>query len=168
LLDAGHPSSVLDPTDYDAGELRSVAELDGVDAETGVDLPRAAASGHRPPAPDEPTHEQCERLVAVGGVDPAALGDRPYLSTFPDVPEGRRIGRDWLAYLVTTAGEREARGALARYHALGWLGADAAATLDARVDDAAAHLTPGDGTLDRADHLLSFAHVVQLLGVATR
>jgi hypothetical protein len=167
LLDAGHPSSVLDPTDYDAGELRSVAELDGVDAETGVDLPRAAASGHRPPAPDEPTHEQCERLVAVGGVDPAALGERPYLPTFPDAPAARRVGRDWIAHLVRTAGEDATRNAVDRYRARGWIGADAAATLDARVDDAVRVLDAGDGDLDRADHLLSFAHVIRLLGIET-
>lgn len=159
---------MLDPTDYDARELRSVAELEDVDAETGVSLPRAEESGHRPPAPDEPTHVQCERLVAVGGVDPEALGDRPYLRTFPDIPEGRRIGRDWIAYLVTTAGERETRAAIARYRALGWIGEEVAATLDDRVDDAVAALQPGDGSLDRADHLLSFAHVVRLLGVASR
>lgn len=161
-------SPVLDPADYDVGELRSVAELEDIDAETGISLPRAAESGYRSAAPDEPTHEQCERLVAVGGVDPAALGERPYLTAFPDVPEGRRIGRDWIAYLVTTAGERETRSAIGRYRALGWIGEEAAATLDDRVEDAVAALPPGDGSLDRADHLLSFAHVVRLLGVATR
>lgn len=159
---------MLDPTDYDARELRSVAEVEGVDAETGVTLPRASESGHRPAAPDEPTHEQCERLVAVGGVDPAALGERPYLRSFPEVSAGRQIGRDWLAYLVTTAGERASRAAVARYRARGWIGEDAAETLDDRIDDAVAALAEGDGSLDRADHLLSFAHVVRLLGVERR
>jgi len=168
LRDARHPVAVLDPTDYDAGELRSAADLEGFDPETGVSLPRASATGHRPPAPDEPSHEQCERLVAVGGVDPAALGERPYLPSFPDDPAARRIGRDWLAYLVTTAGERETRAALDRYRALGWVGDEAAATLTARVDDAVAALASGDGSLDRADHLLGFAHVVRLLGVSRR
>lgn len=162
------PSLVLTPADYDVQELRSVAELEGLDAETGVSLPRADETEYRRAAPDEPTHEQCERLVAVGGVDPAALGERPYLTTFPDVPEGRRIGRDWIAYLVTTAGERETRAAIGRYRALGWIGEDVAETLDGRIDDAVDALEPGEGSLDRADHLLSFAHVIRLLGVATR
>lgn len=157
---------MIDPSDYDPRELRSLADVD--DPEIGVSLPRAEGSPFRPAAPDEPTHEQCEMLVAIGGVDPEALGERPYLPTFPDVPEGRRIGRDWIVYLVRTAGEQATRDAIARYRALGWLGEDAAATLDARVDDAVAVLEPGDGTLDRADHLLSFAHVVRLLGIATR
>ncbi len=159
---------MLDPTDYDAGELRSAADLDVVDPETGVSLPRASATDHRPPAPDEPTHEQCERLVAVGGIDPAALGERPYLRSFPDDPEARRVGRDWLASLVTTAGGRETRAAVDRYRALGWIGDEAAATLTARADDAVAALAPGDGSLDRVDHLLSFAYVVRLLGVSRR
>jgi len=158
--------AVIDPADYDARELRSLAGLS--DAETSVSLPRVDGSKYRPPAPDEPSHEQCEMLVAIGGVDPEALGERPYLPTFPDVPEGRRVGRDWIVYLVRTAGEAETRDAISRYRALGWLGEDAASTLDARVDDAVAVLDPGDGTLDRADHLLSFAHIVRLLGIATR
>nr|WP_305882697.1 FlaD/FlaE family flagellar protein [Haloplanus ruber] len=104
-------------------------------------------------------------MVAIGGVDPAALGERPYLSAFPNAAAARRVGRDWIAYLVRTAGETATRDAIDRYRALGWLGEDAAATLDARVADAVAALDPGDGELDRADHLLSFAHVVRLLGV---
>ena len=156
---------MLDPTEYDVRELRDLADLADVDAETGVSLPRATESGFRPPAPDEPSHEQCEALVAVGGVDPEALGERPYLAAFPDAPAARRIGRDWIAYLVTTAGGRRTRSAIDRYRALGWLGADAATTLEDRVGDAVAALSPGDGSLDRADHLLSFAHVVRLLGV---
>lgn len=159
---------MIDPADYDARELRSLADLDDADVGAGVSLPRVEGSDYRPAAPDEPSREQCEMLVAIGGVDPEALGERPYLRTFPDVPEGRRVGRDWIVYLVRTAGERETRDAIARYRALGWLGEAAAATLDARVDDAVAVLEPGDGTLDRADDLLSFAHVVRLLGIATR
>lgn len=156
---------VFDPSDYDTRELRSLADLEGSDAETSVSLPRVDGSEYRPATPDEPSHEQCEMLVAVGGVDPEALGERPYLPVFPDVPAGRRIGRDWIVYLVRTAGEAETRDALARYRARGWLGEDAAATLDARVGDAVRALAPGDGSLDRADHLLSFAHVIRLLGV---
>lgn len=159
---------MLDPSDYDVRELRSVADLEGVDAETGVSLPRAEGSKYRPPAPDEPTHEQCEALVAIGGVDPDHLGERPYLRTFPDDPAARRIGRDWIAYLVMTAGADATRNAIGRYRALGWLGETAATTLDDRVDDAVAALDEGDGSLDRADHLLSFAHVIRLLGVANR
>ncbi|WP_435068102.1 FlaD/FlaE family flagellar protein [Haloplanus sp. C73] len=157
---------MLDPSDYDTDELRSLAGSDAT--ESTVTLPRADGSTYRPPTPDEPSHEQCERLVAIGGVDPAALGERPYLPTFPDVPEGRRVGRDWIVHLVRTAGERETRDALDRYRALGWLGEDAAATLAARVDDAVAALEPGDGELDRADDLLGFAHVVRLRAIATR
>jgi len=160
-------SPVFDPSDYDAQELRSLADPADADAEAGVSLPPVEESAYRPAAPDEPSHEQCELLVAVGGVDPAALGERPYLPAFPDVPAGRRVGRDWIAYLVRTAGERETRDAIARYRALGWLGEDAASTLDARVGDAVAVLDPGDGSLDRADHLLSFAHVIRLLGIET-
>jgi archaellum component FlaD/FlaE len=160
--------AVLDPSDYDVRELRSVADLEGVDAETGVSLPRAEGSAYRPPAPDEPTHEQCEALVAIGGVDPSHLGERPYLPAFPDSDAARRLGRDWIAYLVMTAGEAATRNAVARYRALGWLGEDAATTLDDRTDDAVAALDPGDGSLDRADHLLSFAYIVRLLGVANR
>jgi archaellum component FlaD/FlaE len=161
----GDVSLVFDPSDYDAKELRSLAGLADADGETGVTLPRVEGSAYRPAAPDEPSHEQCEMLVAVGGVDPAALGERPYLRTFPDVPAGRRVGRDWIAYLVRTAGEEGTRDAIARYRARGWLGEDAAATLDARVDDAVRVLDPGDGSLDRADHLLSFAYVIRLLGI---
>lgn len=167
ICDRTQTGSVIDPSDYDVRELRSVADLEGVDAETGVSLPRAEGSEFRPAAPDEPAHEQCEALVAIGGVDPADLGERPYLRTFPDTPAARRIGRDWIAYLVMTAGESETRSAIGRYRALGWLGEDAATTFDDRVDDAVAALEPGDGSLDRADHLLSFAHVVRLLGVAS-
>lgn len=156
---------MFDPSDYDPRELRSLADVDDPDAEMGVSLPRVEGSAYRPAAPDEPSHEQCERLVAVGGVDPTALGDRPYLPVFPDVPEGRRVGRDWIAYLVREAGEEATRDAIARYRARGWIGEDAAATLDARVGDAAAVLDPGDGSLDAADHLLSFAHVIRLLGI---
>ncbi|WP_251341987.1 FlaD/FlaE family flagellar protein [Haloplanus halophilus] len=156
---------MLDPSDYDPSELRDVADLGDADAEAGVSLPRPEGADYRPATPDEPSHEQCERLVAVGGVAPEAVGERPYLPTFPDVPEGRRIGRDWIAHLVRTAGEAETRAAIARYRARGWIGEDAAATLDDRVGDAVAALDPGDGSLDRADHLLSFAHVVRLLGV---
>jgi hypothetical protein len=160
--------AVFDPSEYDVRELRSVADLEGIDAETGVSLPRATGSEYRPPAPDEPTHEQCEALVAVGGVDPDHLGERPYLPTFPDSDAARRVGRDWIAYLVMTAGDRPTRNAIARYRALGWLGEHAETTLDNRVDDAVAALEPGDGSLDRADHLLSFAHIVRLLGVDNR
>ena len=158
---------MFDPSDYDPDELRSLAGVDDPDAETAASLPPVEGSGYRPAAPDEPSREQCERLVAIGGVDPAALGERPYLPVFPDVPAGRRVGRDWIAYLVRTAGEAATRDAIARYRALGWLGEDAAATLDARVGDAVAVLEPGDGELDRADHLLSFAHVIRLLGLET-
>jgi len=165
-LERTHPCShVIDPADYDAGELRSLAGLDDGDVETGVSLPRVEGSDYRPATPDEPSHEQCEMLVAIGGVDPEALGERPYLPTFPDVPDGRRVGRDWIVYLVRTAGEAETRDAIARYRALGWLGEEAAATLDARIDDAVAVLNPGDDSLDRADDLLSFAHVIRLLGI---
>jgi len=157
---------VFDPADYDARELRSLAGVDA-DAEAGVSLPPVEGSGYRPAAVDEPSHEQCERLVAIGGVDPAALGERPYLPTFPDVPAGRRVGRDWIAHLVRTAGEDATRNALARYRARGWIGEEAAATLDARVADAVAMLDCGEGDLDRADHLLSFAHVIRLLGIET-
>jgi len=156
---------VLDPSDYDPSELRSLA---GTESDAGVSLPRADGSTYRPPTDAEPSHGQCERLVALGGVDPEALGERPYLPTFPDVPAGRRVGRDWIVYLVRTAGEAPTRDAIARYRALGWLGEDAAATLDARVGDAVAALDPGDGDLDRADDLLGFAHVIRLLGIATR
>ncbi|WP_251328976.1 FlaD/FlaE family flagellar protein [Haloplanus pelagicus] len=162
---------VFDPGDYDARELRSLADTEDpntdIDPESGVTLPPVEGSGYRAPAPDEPSREQCERLVAIGGVDPSALGERPYLGTFPDAPEARRVGRDWIAYLVRTAGETGTRNAISRYRALGWLGEDAATTLDARIDDAVAALVPGGGSLDRADHLLSFAHVIRLLGVAT-
>jgi archaellum component FlaD/FlaE len=156
---------VFDPSDYDPRELRSLADLDDPDATLGVSLPPVEGSGYRPAAPDEPTHEQCERLVAIGGVDPVALGERPYLPVFPDVPEGRRVGRDWIAYLVRTASPEATRDAIARYRARGWIGEDAAATLDERVGDAARVLNPGDGDLDCADHLLSFAHVIRLLGI---
>jgi archaellum component FlaD/FlaE len=155
---------VFDPADYDARELRSLAGVDDADP---VSLPPAEGSGYRPAAHGEPSHEQCERLVAVGGVDPAALGERPYLPTFPDAPAARRVGRDWIAHLVRTAGEDATRNAVDRYRARGWIGADAAATLDARVDDAVRVLDAGDGDLDRADHLLSFAHVIRLLGIET-
>jgi len=155
---------VFDPSEYDADELRSLAGVDD-DAGTGVSLPPVEGSGYRSAAPDEPSRAQCEQLVAIGGVDPAALGERPYLPAFPDAPAARRVGRDWIAYLVRTAGEAPTRDAIGRYRALGWLGEDAAATLDARVADAVAALDPGDGELDRADHLLSFAHVIRLLGI---
>jgi archaellum component FlaD/FlaE len=158
---------VFDPADYDARELRSLAGADGAGPDAGVSLPPVEGSGYRPAASDEPSHEQCERLVAVGGVDPAALGERPYLPDFPDVPAARRVGRDWIAYLVRTAGEDATRDAIARYRARGWLGEDAAATLDDRIGDAVRVLDAGDGDLDRADHLLSFAHVIRLLGIGT-
>jgi hypothetical protein len=156
---------VFDPSDYDTSELRSLAGVDDVDAGADVDLPPIEGSGYRPAAPDEPSHAQCERLVAIGGVDPAALGERPYLPAFPDAPVARRVGRDWIAHLVRTAGGAPTRDAIDRYRALGWLGDDAAATLRAHVADAVAALDSGDGELDRADHLLSFAHVIRLLGV---
>jgi len=157
---------VFDPADYDPQELRSLAGVDAdADVGRGVTLPSAAGTDYRQAKPDEPSRTQCERLVAVGGVDPAALGDRPYLLTFPDAPAARRIGRDWIAHLVRTADEEATRDAIARYHARGWIGDDAAATLDARVGDAVRVLDSGDGSLDRADHLLSFAHVIRLLGI---
>lgn len=157
---------MFDPSEYDASELRSLAGDDAdADAGAAVNLPPVEGSGYRAAAPDEPSRAQCERLVAIGGVDPAALGERPYLSAFPNATAARRVGRDWIAYLVRTAGEAATRDAIDRYRALGWLGEDAAATLDARVADAVAALDPGDGELDRADHLLSFAHVVRLLGI---
>jgi archaellum component FlaD/FlaE len=167
LSDGVDTAHVFDPGDYDARELRSLAGTEDPDDADPVTLPPVEGSGYRAPAPDEPSREQCERLVAIGGVDPATLGERPYLGTFPDAPEARRVGRDWIVYLVRTAGETGTRDAISRYRALGWLGEDAATTLDARVDDAVAALDPGDGALDRADHLLSFAHVIRLLGVAT-
>jgi archaellum component FlaD/FlaE len=157
---------VFDLADYDPRELRSLAGVDA-DADRGVTLPPVEGSGYRPATVDEPSREQCERLVAIGGVDPESLGKRPYLPSFPNVPAGRRVGRDWVAYLVRTAGEDATRNAISRYRALGWLDEDAAATLDARVGDAVRMLDPGDGDLDRADHLLSFAHVIRLLGIET-
>ncbi|WP_049937833.1 FlaD/FlaE family flagellar protein [Haloplanus natans] len=156
---------MFDPADYDARELRSLAGVDDADPGAGVSLPPVEGSGYRPAAVDEPSHEQCERLVAVGGVDPAALGERPYLPAFPDGSASRRVGRDWIAYLVRTAGEDATRNAIGRYRARGWIGEDAAATLDARVGDAVRVLDSGDGELDRADHLLSFAYVIRLLGI---
>ncbi|MFB6161712.1 MAG: FlaD/FlaE family flagellar protein [Haloferacaceae archaeon] len=156
----------LDPTEYDVDELHEVAGSGLAGATPAPDGDGDGATGWATGGdadPADPTPEQCERLLRVGGVDPAAIGDRPYLADLPDTDATRAAAREWLAFLVTTGGPESARDAIDRYRRLGWLADDVAAELRRHVDAASGQVEAGEGSLDRADHLLSFGYLIRLV-----
>jgi hypothetical protein len=168
----------LDPTEYDVDELH---ELAGTGLAGAVPDPDGAGgfvwvtstasddgSGELRVDAGDPTPEQCEQLLRVGGLDPAALGDRPYLDDVPEGEAARATVRDWLEYLVTTGGRDDALAALSRYRTLGWLAADVEDELRRHVTAASEHLDAGGGTLDVADHLLSFGYLIRVLAARDR
>lgn len=146
---------MLDPTDYDPDELRTLA---------GVPTPDST---------ERPDWEGPTEFLgsAAARVQAAQLGDlyylaaamdgatRPYLSHVPNVSTGARLALDWLEFLVSIGGRDGAREALSYYRRVEWLGSDAHDTLVA--------LLPGltDGGSDRlrpGHHRTSLVFVARL------
>lgn len=162
----GEPQGVIDPGRYDAAELQSLAGVDGDAASDGVEADAAAESREDDsPNPDEVVRSRQTRALLSAAR--AAGGGRPYLPVLPGGPRAEALALEWLEYLRARGGRRRAAEALSYYARIGWLGDDAVAGLERRLDGV--DPTPGEtSALRAADHRLSLVYVARLAALAGR
>lgn len=150
---------MLDPTDYDPDELRTLA---------GVPTPES---------PERPDWEGPSEFLgrAAAQVQAAQLGDlyylsaamdgatRPYLPDLPTAATGARLALDWLEFLVSVAGRDGAERALSYYRRIEWVGDAAHDTLVSLLPGldpgGADRLTPGH-------HRTSLVFIARLAAVS--
>jgi len=171
----------VDPSDYSVDELRAVAGEERSEVDT--DRERRFGEhgflwgdpfGHRALGVEAPTPGHCERLLALEGIDPPTLGPEPYLEGIPECGRTDEVVFGWLEFLSKVAGYEGTLEALERYRTLGWiaeaaerdlrgymLGIDREGT-DGPGQERERGQEKGFGALDRADHVVSFAHVAWL------
>ena len=159
----------VDPTDYSVDELRDVAGGAGT-PDRGDDDRRSGEHGFlwgdppgtRPLDVEIPSREQRERVLELVGLDRSVPPSEPYLRAVPEGERTREVITGWLAFLTATAGYEATFEALEHYRSMGWTDEDAERELGAYMFGVDRQEGGGFGVLDRADHLLSFAHVAWL------
>lgn len=155
---------MLDPDEYDPGELRRLAASDGtgdgdedggggdpagraagVDAVSDVGGPDDDSTQH----PDDVASGRQTRRLALLARQTSPNG-RPYLRRLPAGLRGEALALAWVEYLVDRVGAGGAEAALAHYGRIGWLGDDAVEGLTRHVSAVAGD---GDATVPAADEL---------------
>lgn len=150
----------LNPIDYDADELREMADR-------GED--RYLSDGFLWPVSEEgdPMDVQAafeesadDRPVEWGG----SLEERqkPYLRTVPETTAADALARQWVERLTETAGFEGAVEALSYYESQGWLTENAEAELQDYLLGAGNGDGPGAAALTRDDHIRSLNVVITL------
>lgn len=162
----------IDPRNYDVAELRAAGsdeplptrrvtdEADGsaADAESAADeadRPAAAVAFEMSIARDLAELDRGER-------------QRPYLPALPASLTAEALIFEWLEFLFLQAGRESVADALAFYERVGWLGSDAAASLDAYlsgIDDPRANEA---NDLAADDHRVSLHYVARLVALSRR
>lgn len=170
--DAADPEHVaIDPIDYPVDELRTIADCVDVD----VVSPDSENEIHgfvwsEPPEQhrthvEDPTTEQCERLLTIAGIDPERIGEKPYLTTLSS-EDAEAFITGWLEFLTTEAGTQGAIDALERYQEIGWMTEPVAKELKERLQWIDHRNGNGFETFDRGDHLLNFAYVAKIASLS--
>lgn len=171
--DAEDPEHVaIDPIDYPVDELRTIADCvdeDVVSSESESEIHGFVWSEpperHRTHVED-PTTEQCERLLTIAGIDPERIGEKPYLTTL-STEDSEAFITGWLEFLTTEAGTQGAIDALERYREIGWMTEPVAEELKERLQWINHRDGNGFETFDRGDHLLNFAYVAKIASLST-
>ncbi|MGM0604743.1 MAG: FlaD/FlaE family flagellar protein [Halobacteriota archaeon] len=105
----------VNPKQYDATELRSLAEA----AEPEVRADDSDASSLT--AEQSLRSRQFRELLSLRAANATTGLDRPYLRSVPTSDIGKRLLYDWVEFLTLVGGREEARSALAYYQRLGWI-----------------------------------------------
>lgn len=170
--DSEKPEEIaIDPIDYPVDELRTIADC--VDAD--VVSSESASERHgfvwsEPPEQhrthvEDPTTEQGERLLAIAGIDPERIGEKPYLTTL-SAEDAEAFITGWLEFLTTEAGTQGAIDAIERYCEIGWMTEPVAEELEERLQWIDHRNGNGFETFDRGDHLLNFAYVAKIASLS--
>jgi flagellar protein FlaE len=126
---------------------------DGATHERSADRPRTNGGGHG----TAPRSAAVDRSPARD--DAAARPAKPYLSSVPGGYATDLVVTEWLEFMVSKAGVREAARALEYYESIGWLAPAATERLEDRLGGFDGG---GTGTLDTEDHERSLQYVSQL------
>lgn len=157
----------IDPIDYPVEELRAIADCEPADTlELGDDAEVHGFVWSEPPEQyrvhvEDPTPQQRKRLLTVAGIDPERVGEKPYLVSVSTEGVGALLN-DWLEFLTEEAGTDGAIDALERYEEIGWMTEHVAADLKNKLQSIEYKNGDGFDTLDRGDHLLSFAYTAKI------
>jgi archaellum component FlaD/FlaE len=167
----------IDPRNYDLDELRAASGAspldeagwsDGDGGENGDgDAGHDGETGPDRPAADAAFAESLTRdLAAMDGRNEAL--ERPYLPALPASLVAEALIFEWLEFLVLQTDRDSVDDAVAYYESIGWLGADAAAALDAYLSGIDGSRTNTDSDLDADDHRVSLHYVARLASLAGR
>jgi len=160
----------IDPRNYDLAELRGAGSSEPVARESRV------ADNETTDETDETTtpargsataalHESIVRDLAVMEQGSADL-TRPYLSTLPASLTAEGLVLEWLEFLVLQAGTESVADALAFYERVGWLGSDAAETLERYLWGISEPRANEGNDLDPDDHRVSLHYVARLTALS--
>jgi hypothetical protein len=179
----------IDPRNYDLDELRAASGTprtadpgteagvagDARNADTDTDTDdrwpgdwHDGLRGRRPTAPDAGRPTADAAFEASVARDLAALDrdaddlTRPYLPALPAALPAEMLIFDWLEFLLLRAGRESVADAIAFYESVGWVGADAADTLDAYLSGLDEPRSGARNGLDAADHRVSLHYVARL------
>ncbi|MFB6101042.1 MAG: FlaD/FlaE family flagellar protein, partial [Haloplanus sp.] len=92
----------------------------------------------------------------------AADIERPYLRSLPAALTAEALIFEWLEFLLLQAGRESVADALDFYESVGWLGTDAAQSLDAYLSGLDDPRANDDNDLDADDHRVSLHYVARL------
>lgn len=150
---------MLDPTEYDPDELRTLA---GAAVEDDPDRPDWEG-----PVEFLGTGEARLQGAQLGELYflSAAMGgsERPYLERVPNVVTGARLALDWLEFLLQVGGRAGAESALAYYRRVEWLSQAAHDQLTALLPGLAPGMDGGDvDRLRPGHHRTSLVFVARL------
>jgi archaellum component FlaD/FlaE len=166
----------IDPRNYDLDELRSASvgqpSLGGRDEWPGA-WTDAAADADEETAADEPDRPAAavafetavtRDLAALDGEDV----ERPYLPTLPASLSAEALLFEWLEFLVLQGGRESAADAFDFYERVGWLGGDAAESLDAYLSGIGVPRPNEGNDLDPDDHRVSLHYIARLTSCSQR
>jgi flagellar protein FlaE len=158
----------INPRDYDLDELRKMARKRGGQTNGGAEADEPDIGlGSMGPSEDE--------FADAGGSFregiyrellplEAGSGDttKPYLSSLPENYAGENLIFEWLEFLLLHAGYQGATEALDYYESIGWLTAEAEATLNDYLLGIDSQGANDGNNLDVDDHMLSLVYIAKL------
>lgn len=168
----------IDPRNYDLDELRSASvghpPIGGRDAGSGpgVDADEVTtgsseddgADPDRPPAAVAFETAVARDLAALDGDDV----ERPYLPALPASLPAEALLFEWLEFLVLQGGRESAADAFEFYERIGWLGSEAAESLDAYLSGVTVARATEGTDLTPDDHRVSLHYVARLASFSQR
>jgi flagellar protein FlaE len=150
----------LNPSEYDAEELRSAARKG--DGENIRELKKRLAE-HEQSAEEAVRSGQLKQLLFMHSSASEEDLQRPYLAQMPGKYAAEITLFEWLDFLLERGGVKRSLEAIDYYETIGWVGSDAAEELRNHVRGFAGPADEDEHTdLEMTDHVLSLVFIARL------